>query len=129
MQDALVAGKARLDVAAVRDQQVAAAVGCSEYGADRGQRKIELAQPADPAGRLQLVRRVPAVPGRRVGPGRREQAERVVVPQRLHGEPGQAGEPADRQQGRAAVGERAGGAMSGLEVHVRDRRTSRRGSC
>lgn len=66
-------------------------------GPDPGQRHTDPAQPGDPPRELELCRRVVAVAGRRVGTGGLQQAELVVEPQRLAGQPGDAGERAGRE--------------------------------
>ena len=88
-----------------------------EQLADLVDRHLEVAQPGDRPGRLELRPSVAAIPGEPVDVGRPEQVELVVVPQRSHRQPGQAGEPPDRQEVGVGVG---GGLGLARLAHVRD---------
>jgi hypothetical protein len=61
-------------------------------------RDLEVAQPADRPGDLELVRAIAAVAGEPIDIGGPQQAELVVVPEGADREPGQPGESPDRDQ-------------------------------
>jgi hypothetical protein len=77
-------------------RQVAA--GVAQDRPDLLQRHLQRPQDADGLGLVGLGRPVVAVAGGRVDERRPQQAELVVVAQRLHRQPGRLGEAPDRQQ-------------------------------
>jgi hypothetical protein len=88
-------------------------IGRLQDVADRRERDAERAQERDRGGRADLLGAVVAVAGVRIHPFRHEQALGVVEPQRLDGQPAQAGESADRHQGGRA------GHLTGTRISVR----------
>src|SRR3954452_18646800 len=81
----------RFEVALVCRQDGRHAGRVGEATPDVVQRQVDGAQPGDEPGRSDLLRGVPAGP-RAVHPARNEQADAVVMPQRLRGQPGAARE-------------------------------------
>ena len=72
--------------------------------ADLVERHLQLAQPADDLGGLELLGPVAAVARERVDVGRPEQVELVVVPERADAQPGEPRELPDREEVIGHVG-------------------------
>ncbi len=89
----------RLDVRPVRADRLGRLAGRLRRDVrDGGQRHAQAPQQGDEPGRGHLVLAVEPVAAVRVDPGRRQQPQPVVQPQRLGGQPGPPGERADRHQ-------------------------------
>ena len=100
VQDTLESERPGFDADSVRLKEPLARrrVIAGEVVADRLQRDLEVAQPDDGPSRLELVSSVQPIARERIRSRRPEQVEFVVVPQGTHAQPGQPGEPPDREK-------------------------------
>ena len=100
MKDALEAVGPRFDPCAMLGEPSGAGgrVVDREYLADLVERQLQLAEPGDRPGRLELVAPVAPIAGELIDIRRAEQVQLVVVPERSDTQPGKPREPPDRQQ-------------------------------
>ena len=96
---ALRPGEAFFQAAEVRGDQVVARpeIRRSQHGLDVVQRHVEAAEAADDLGGRDLIRRIAAVTGLLIHIGGLEQADPVIVTQRLDAQMSRASEVTDRE--------------------------------
>jgi hypothetical protein len=100
VEDALKAVRPRLDSGPVVGQATSTfgRVVRGEDRADLVERHLQLTEPLDRAGGLELIAAVAAIAAGRIDLGRPKEIELVVVAQGADAQPGKPREPSDRQQ-------------------------------